>query len=381
MKIINILTKNKLFLLLIISFTLIGCRTTPQTVIIENNTVQVEDFKEIEPIQTKFVSSDKNGNIEMSINSTDFLLKGYKYGDIVIVEYHGIKYEAPIVSHYDDVDNGENLIRVFDDNVEFAISYENCKNEIDASMDDECTISMKDEYGFQTEYEMRSLESSLDRDDYLTDEEFANFRSIDFGSIKDKILYRSGSLTAFNARSSFTTSLAKEAGVNSIINLDDNLDSMIRDLGFMPNDWYKDLYDKGDVLLVDMNAEYKSSEFGEKVAQSIRYILNNEGPYLIQCDDGRTRTGFVIVVIEALMGATQEEIESDYMQSYINYYGIKKGTYQYNYAKRNPYEMLASIACGIQLKDEHLSAIANNYLIHIGLTEEEVLALKNILTI
>lgn len=368
--------KNKLLLTLIIPFVFFGCKTTPQTVIVENQIEQVQEDDEIESISTVFSSVDKNGNIELALNADDFLLTGYKYGDIVDVEYDGIKYSAPIVSEYDDVDNGDYLIRVFDGNVEFAISYENCSHEIGAIIDDECIISMNKEFGFQTEYEMRYLETSLDREDYLTDESFANFRNIDFGTIKKGILYRSCSPTVFNARSSYASLLAQEVGIKNIVNLDDNIDILIRDLGFMPNNWYKDLYDKGNVLLVDMNADYSSPEFGEKVAQTMRYIINNDGPFLIHGDDGRTRTGFVFVVIESLMGANQGQIEDDYMQSYVNFYGIEKGSYHYNYAKQNPYEMLASIACGIKLNDAQFSEIANNYLLSIGLLQDEIVSLK-----
>jgi hypothetical protein len=358
----------------------IGCKTTPQTVIVENQTVQVQDYNKIQTITTKFVSSDKKGNIELSINASDFLSKGYKYGDIVDVEYNGIKYSAPIVAQYNDVDNGAYLIRVYDGAVEFALSNKNCRDEIDARMGSECTISMQTEFGFLREYEMRYLETSLDREDYLTDESFTNFRQIGFGNIRDGILYRSCSPTAFNARSPYSTILGQEVGIKNIVNLDDNLSTLTRDLVFMPNNWYKDLYDEGKVLLVDMNADYRAPEFSEKVAQTMRFISSNDGPYLIHGDAGRTRAGFVFVVLESLMGARQEEIEEDYMQSYVNFYGIKKGTYQYNYAKQNPYEMLASIAGGLKLTEEHFPLIANNYLLSIGLFEEDISSLKANLT-
>jgi len=57
----------------------------------------------------------------------------------------------------------------------------------------------------------------------------------------------------------------------------------------------------------------KSNEKKLKVA--LRFIIMNEGPYLIHCFAGVDRTGFVSALLEALMGAslndiglTQEEI-------------------------------------------------------------------------
>lgn len=370
----------KLILLLFLSLTFISCESTSKTVISENYISEVIEKENIETIKTTFVSADKNGNIKLSINANDFLSKNYKFGDIVNVNYHGKKYEAPIVSQYDDVENGDFLVRVYDGEVELAISYENCINEIYANLNDDCTLSMQTEYGFLTEYEMRHLETSLDRDDYITDETFANFREVNSGNIADGLIYRSSSPTAFNTRSSYTSSLAIESGIATVINLDDNKATLIRDLGYKSNQWYKNLYDNGNVLLADMNADYSSNEFGTKVANAMRFIIENDGPYLIHCDDGKNRTGFIFVVLESLMGASQEEIEKSYMNSYSNLYGIKKGTYQYNFIKKNPYEMLASISKGIKLESENYHLIANNYLLSIGLSKEEISKIITILS-
>jgi len=52
-----------------------------------------------------------------------------------------------------------------------------------------------------------------------------------------------------------------------------------------------------------------------------RFIIANDGPYLIHCTEGKDRAGFVSAVLEALMGADLQEIVADYMKSYENYYG------------------------------------------------------------
>ncbi len=64
-------------------------------------------------------------------------------------------------------------------------------------------------------------------------------------------------------------------------------------------------------------------------------ILDNDGPYYIHCLEGKDRTGYVCMVIEALCGASYEELVEDYFITYHNYYGIEKGTSKYDLIKRS----------------------------------------------
>jgi len=51
-------------------------------------------------------------------------------------------------------------------------------------------------------------------------------------------------------------------------------------------------------------------------------MASADGPYLVHCLEGKDRTGFVCIVLEALMSATYQEIVDDYMLTYNNYYHI-----------------------------------------------------------
>lgn len=76
--------------------------------------------------------------------------------------------------------------------------------------------------------------------------------------------------------------------------------------------------------------DYESDDFGEGIAKGLTFLSEHEGPYLVHCNEGKDRAGFASMVIEALMGASVEDIRNDYMQSYINYYNVKPGTEKYN---------------------------------------------------
>ena len=54
----------------------------------------------------------------------------------------------------------------------------------------------------------------------------------------------------------------------------------------------------------------------------MRHLIDTGGPVYIHCMEGKDRTGFVCMLIEALAGASYDEMCADYMTTYANYYGI-----------------------------------------------------------
>lgn len=221
------------------------------------------------------------------------------------------------------------------------------------------------------------FQSSLDRDDYVSDKAFANFREIQFGSIKKGILFRSSNPISFTSRASYSSALAKSYNIKSIINLSDDNKSVEKNLSLLPNPWYQGLFDEKKVLALGLTSDYYSESFSNSIAKAFVFIGNNDGPYLLQGADGVDKTGFISIIIESLMGASIEEIEADYMASYVNLYNVKKGSDECCAVNETPYEILFSIADGIQIRDQNLSEIAKDYLMKIGLTEEQINKIKN----
>ena len=106
-------------------------------------------------------------------------------------------------------------------------------------------------------------------------------------------------------------------------------------------------------------------------------MIKNEGPYLIHCTEGKDRAGFMGVLLGALMDADKEAIVEDYMQSYVNYYGVEKGTEKYNIIAEDVTEMLKVMTGGKDPVNADLSEAAENYLMNGGMTKEQVNSLKN----
>ena len=126
---------------------------------------------------------------------------------------------------------------------------------------------------------------------------------------------------------------------------------------------------------------YLSDDFGMKIVQGFNLMAEKEGPYLIHCTEGKDRTGFVAMLIEALAKASYEEIEADYMKTYANYYRIDKSNDKEKYQiilERNLDGMIAFMVndAGIDFKNCDLSIYAENYLQRCGMSEEQIQTLK-----
>ena len=133
-------------------------------------------------------------------------------------------------------------------------------------------------------------------------------------------------------------------------------------------------------------ASLTSDTFKEGFAEGLRFMIANEGPYLMHCSEGKDRVGLTSAVLEALMGASLEEIRDDYAKSYTNLYDVKDGRQQ----PLDP-EVLAAVreiivrnlsaSFGIEdLSSADLAEAAENYLLGIGLSAEEIARLKAVLS-
>ena len=126
-----------------------------------------------------------------------------------------------------------------------------------------------------------------------------------------------------------------------------------------------------------------SEEFKQKLAEGLRYIASHEGPYLIHCNEGKDRTGFVVAIVECLMGADADEVASDYMLTYRNYYGVEEGTDQYRKISDSFLETSLAPELGltsIREASADLGSAAEEYLRGTGMTDEEITSLKEKLT-
>lgn len=114
-------------------------------------------------------------------------------------------------------------------------------------------------------------------------------------------------------------------------------------------------------------------------------MVEKPGPYLIHCLEGKDRTGYACAILEALCGATYDEIVNDYLITYDNYFGINPQN-KPDVCKRILALRLNDALmffCGVQdaasLRTIDLEAAIRQFMRKNGLTDAEIDCLQNAL--
>ena len=331
------------------------------------------------------------GGVYLDMTIEDFNALGYTYGDSVTVVFSN-GYTLTGIPYYNGyyTANGEPLLVAYP-------GYPYIKAAINNGDDlwtvaglqegDTADITLSEAGAFAAVQDARDIHYTDERADYDSDEIFANFRSVKAGDIPEGRFYRSASpCDNQHDRAPFTDALMKAAGVRFILNLSDNeekLQKYMADPAFK-SPYFLSLYEEGLVKPIALNMNYGTEDFKRKIADGLIELTAHEGPYLTHCTEGKDRTGFVCMLLEALCGASYEEIADDYMTTYANYYGItaENEAAKYETIRSSVLDpMIASLIAGENAdpRTADLSACAERYLLG-AMTAEQVAALKDRLT-
>ena len=229
------------------------------------------------------------------------------------------------------------------------------------------------------------LAYSSKREDYESDEQFANFRLVEVGNIKP-IIYRGASPVnnTYN-RAQITDELLRKYNIKYIINLTDT-EKEFKD--FVNNNkllsgYANSLYQKNKIYFGNLSIEYETQEFAKNMAKSLMQITKNDGPFYIHCNHGRDRTGMACMILEALTNASYTEILNDYMKTYENYNFVNEKTNPQKY--KSIFDSRFKNAIYYITRDKNINdynsydykAAVKEYLKFGGLTELEINKLES----
>ena len=338
-------------------------------------------------IQTTVIEIEKYGHAVLNLTTSDFFSAGYALGDIVCVRFGSFESNMPFYDGY-YTSPGDVMLRGFspEKNIAVCINYGDLSEETGIALGDTVEISMVEKTGMLAYQELCSLRYSNNRTDYADDAVFANFRAVTAGSIGNGKLYRSASpINNEHGRAHYANALIEAAGVATILNLADSDEDIAQYCAAEDFDsaYYLALYEDGKVMALDLAINYFSDKFVSSLLDGLRYMAQNNPPYSIHCTEGKDRAGFTIMLLEALMGAQLQEIIDDYMLSFYNYYGINKESEPARYEailNNNLIDMLCHVAGADSmetLEKIDLESAVTNYLLQHGMTENEILTLKN----
>ena len=269
------------------------------------------------------------GGVYIKMTIEDFNAQGFAYGDSVTVAFsNGYTLEGlPYYNGY-YTQNGHPLLIAYPgyDYVKAAINNGDDLWEVAGLAEtDTASVTLETRGAFADIQSARDIHYTDERADYPTDAVFANFRSVRAGRILPDTLYRAASpCDNQHKRATYVSALSEQAGIKYIVDLADTeekIEGYIAAEGF-DCDYFLSLYNADAVIPLALNMNFSSEAFAQKIVRGLTAMAEHDGPYLVHCTEGKDRTGFVCMLLEALCGATYEEIVNDYMITYDNYYKI-----------------------------------------------------------
>ena len=333
------------------------------------------------------------GRVNLDVVADSFLTR-FHYGDVVTVMIAGYDtVDVPVVANYSDAFPGEFFLYVSEglNAVDLEARYGQMAEVIGLGRDSkfpiDVVVQMKEKGGYVDHLEnLKSLTLAYSPESYpdLSIEEFANFRMVRTTGMGEGVLYRSSSpIDPSIYRNAIADSLAALAGVKTFVNLADELQYAEEYNGFAES-----YYATQNVVYLTVDPTFANTLFKEGLVKGLRYMIEHDGPYLVHCTYGMDRTGFTIAVLEALMGATADEIKADYATTHKNFYNVVDGKHVDLTTKQ--VELLQAIivrlmqnsfkTAGVDISDfknADLASATEKYLLALGMEKSEIEALRD----
>ena len=272
---------------------------------------------------------DTFGNYALDVTDEQLHDIGADVGYEVYLDVNGERITALHAHKWNGVPHGAVFLN-FNPSGEMSLAMYNAyvKEEIKLAVGDAVGISYKGPSKYYDSLDRYLKPYSDDGDDYDNAETYANFRELAGGSLKDDLIYRSASpWTTGTDRTYYVNQLCGEAGIEYLVLLDIAQEAVAEKA-----EPYKDLYCYG--LLESGRVQARSFHPAvlsdtEDIGEFFELMDGIDGSVCISCKLGKDRTGTYCAMLQALAGASYEEVCDEFMVSITNYYGIEKGTAEY----------------------------------------------------
>ena len=327
----------------------------------------------------------KFGGIILDIPVADFEAAGFVYGDSVDIGFSN-GYRLADVPYYNGyyVEAGDPIVIAYPsaDRPRVCINYGPSLWE-ESGLADGATayVRLREAGKYKDVQNTLYATYSDNRVDYTSDAVFSNYRQVKGGALKEGLFFRGASpVSDYRNRSGYVNALMARDKIAYDLDLSDSPEEINEYLVVAKRQkadtsYFEGLLSAGKVGTLNLDQSYRSVEYAQSLSHGLYEMAKNEGPYYIHCIEGKDRTGFACMLLEALAGASYEEMLNDYMTTYANYYGITKASDpdRYQTVKTLQADVLISYIGGTNdLANANYSAGARRYLEYGGLTSAQI---------
>ena len=282
-----------------------------------------EDNPIDEPMLKGIISSyNEFGGAMFDFTEEDMTKAGFTLGDVICITIDEWEIVMPYYDGYYSLP-GEYLCVAYPTypSICFTANNSGLPQELTGLEGHAVTVTMQEKGGSLDVQQALSMKYSNERNNYpISDEEFANARSVSAGNIANGILHRSSSPFCNDInRAYYVSEYLEREKVKTVLNLADTEEKM---LNYDMPPYSRTLWDEGNVILCPLKADPTAEEYNNLLIAALKELPSRPAPYVVHCMEGKDRTGYVCALLEGLCGATYEEIVDDYLITYNNYYQI-----------------------------------------------------------
>lgn len=339
-------------------------------------------------VETVIAGYDEFGGIDTEVSREQLQQAGFDLGDEIEISTKDTTLVVPLYDGY-YVKAGETQAVAYPtyEHVRVATNFGSLPDVLMDKQGEAITFKLVTKGKYLDVQKALGLTYTNNREDYDSDEAFANFRMVTVGKIAPSRLFRAASPFDNSAnRAQYVSPLIEKAGVKTIFDLADNEDKM-KSYTALP-DFSKKMWDDGNVVLCQLSANFLSDDFNQKLVAGLKELAKRPAPYFVHCTEGKDRTGYVCAMLEALCGASYDEVLHDYLITYCNYFHL-------SLSKKEDLEVCDKFVelrfkpcvmnyCGLsdasELENADLKKGYTEYLLAHGMTQAEIDAIVAALT-
>ncbi len=353
------------------------------------------DDGEQESFEARLLGPGESTSIIIDLPRDFFFAHGVELGDCLILDFRDSQYKAYFIENHSGIATLDMYLNCYkaDQAVELGIyDYDIFLVLSDSSRGTPFTITpTKEKADYYDKIPNYMSGYSDDVEDFDSIQAYGNYRELTQGDFREDRMYRSASPMQPNGtRYIYCDDYLRDVQADYVFSL--SIDEQDVESYRYDGSYAFELYDQGRVIARNLSPSILCHT--DEILYVMETVLETEGSIGISCSQGKDRTGMYCAMLEALAGASYQEVRDDYLLSMVNYYGIEPYSEEYDTVGSMDIDRIFFIFKNLphvknvtridwdlmDIDDYDAEEIVTGYLLEIGMDPEKLELLKRSLT-